>query len=50
MKHLTIPALLLCLLCILPVRAQKQYDLQHFQGIESVGPVPADIQNSLREL
>ncbi len=30
--------------------AQKKYDLQHFQGIESAGPVPADIQNSLREL
>ena len=50
MRHLTIPALLICMFCILPGRAQRTYDLQHFQGMESEGPVPADIQNSLREL
>lgn len=30
--------------------AQTQYDLNNFNGLQSEGPVPADIQNSLREL
>lgn len=51
MKTFTIHWLsLIFLLGVAGASAQKQYDLNHFNGLQSEGPVPEDIQNSLREL
>lgn len=42
--------MLFLLFGITTATAQTQYDLNNFNGLQSEGPVPADIQNSLREL
>ena len=41
---------IIALTAILSATAQTQYDLNSFSGLQSEGLVPADIQNSLREL
>lgn len=51
MKSYTTKWLLLFLIFgIASATAQSKYDLNNFSGLQSEGPVPGDIQNSLREL
>ncbi|MBQ9586463.1 MAG: M48 family metallopeptidase [Bacteroidales bacterium] len=52
MKRLALNALAIVLCCFFagPSTAQQNYDLDHFDGLHSEGPMPADLRMSLDEL